>query len=158
MAFPVKTTFTFLHASQPDVLTPGFISAPVLKADFDSQAQELLTFVNAILTALGASTSGNGTELIGAPAITGVSGSTLYAQLTDLRAQIVTIIGGAIPPSSVTTAMIQNLAVTAAKIALATITNAQIAADTITLSNLAPTVKTGNRGGKIYTYRNNGGL
>jgi hypothetical protein len=87
MAFTQQGTFTFLHSNQPDNLS-GIMSAAQIKSSFDSQANELKTTLNKLIVDLGSTTASNGgSRNIGSETISGVAGLTVYAQLTDLKAQ-----------------------------------------------------------------------
>jgi hypothetical protein len=97
--------FTFLHAGQSDKPTPSFASSAAFKTAIDSQAIQLQTALNGLIDALNSTTPGNSaSENLGAAAITGVAGATLYAQIVDLKAQINSAVTGQIPDGTVTPA------------------------------------------------------
>lgn len=149
MSFPSKTTFTFDWTSVPDVLTPGVYTAAQLKDLFNERDQELLDFVNSLIATLASTTSlSSGAENIGSATISGAPGTTVYAQLVSLQAEINALVGGAIPPSSVTTAMLQTSSVTTIK----------IADNNVTYDKMDSDSQADLIGGEIYAYKNLGGF
>lgn len=108
--------FTFEHKNQPD--RPNTLyTTQQFKILLDTQAEQLQAGLNGLIdNILSALTGDSGAHNVGSATITGVAGNTVYAQLTDLKVQIQAIVGGSIPPGSVTTAMIQDGAVTYPKL------------------------------------------
>ncbi|KIL35869.1 hypothetical protein SD71_10790 [Cohnella kolymensis] len=76
-----------------------------LKGYFDSQPDQIKVAFNALIDSLMSSTSGDsGAHSIGSATISGVSGATVWAQLTDLKAQIAAVSVGTLPDGSITPA------------------------------------------------------
>lgn len=57
-----------------------------------------------------------GSDLIVSDDIAGLTSNTVYGQLTEIEAQVLAIVGGSIPPSSISTSMLQDGAVTHVKL------------------------------------------
>ena len=111
-------TLPFYHSQQPDRPNTVFPSTDAFQAAMDSATVAVQNAHNALCDDLVSVVPGtSGSEQIGSAPIAGVSGATPYTQMTDLKAQIQAIIGGAVPPSSITNAMIQDNAVTLSKMA-----------------------------------------
>lgn len=138
-------TLPFLHQDQPDRPNTVYPSSLALKQAFDSSTQALQAVHNALVADLLSATSGSsGAESIGSATISGVLGNTVYNQLVDLKAQIQSLVGGVIPPSSVTTAMLQDGSVTTPK----------LANNAVTFAKLSTDMETASVGGQMYAYRN----
>jgi hypothetical protein len=102
--------FTFTHAAQVDALYTVYNSTQI-KAFFDSQATELKTNHNGVITVLGQTTAGDsGAENIGSATIVGVTGSTVYAQMANIYSQLINIVLGQIPDGSLTDTKLSNTA------------------------------------------------
>lgn len=126
----------------------GTISTVDLKYQFDSSPEELRSSLNGLIDDLLSAVAGlSGAEQVGSAPIVGVSGVTIYDQLSDLKAQIQSIVGASIPAGSITTAMIQNLAVTTAKLIDASVTFQKLSTD----------MQAASVGGQLYAYRNSKG-
>lgn len=111
------------------------MSASELKSYFDSSPEELRQAINTLIDNLFSTVPGNsGAENIGSAPITGVTGSTVYAQITDLKSQLTNIILGQIPDGTITEA----------KLAFNIATQAEMDAAII--------------GSTMYTYKNMGGF
>jgi hypothetical protein len=128
---PTDTTTLTAVSTNLDI---GDIADPALRL---ASFQYLYGKFTELIAALNASTGTSGADNLGSTLVSGVSGTNVRAQITDLRAQILALVGGAIPPQTITTAMIQDLAITFAK------------HDTLTQTDL--------NGGLIYAYKNIGG-
>lgn len=73
-----------------------------LKQYFDSQPNQIKAAFNTLIDALMSSTTGDsGAHSIGSATISGVSGATVWAQLTDLKAQITAVSVGTLPDGSI---------------------------------------------------------
>lgn len=91
-------------------------SASDIKAYFDSSPEELRRALNGIVDSLVSQLAGaSGAEAIGSAPISGLSGTTVYTQLTGLEAQVQSLVGGLLPPGAVSNAMLQDGAVSFAK-------------------------------------------
>ena len=83
MAFEKMGSFTFNHADQADELN---LPADEAKAKFDSRASELKTAINKVVDLLNATTDGaSGADNVGAAAISGVTGTTVQAQMKSMK-------------------------------------------------------------------------
>ena len=92
MPFVPQGTFSFLHTNQVD--DPVWAAATA-KANFDSQASELKTTLNNLITAMGSITAANsGAAFIGSESVTDITGTTIRAQLVDLRNKLKAITDG----------------------------------------------------------------
>lgn len=88
MPFTLQGNFAFLHANQPDNLS-SVMSANQIKSSFDSQALELKTTLNGLITALGSTAANNsGAENIGIEPIAGVTGANIQDGLQSLKGLI----------------------------------------------------------------------
>lgn len=61
--------------------------------------------------------STGGSDLIVSDPIPGLTGTTVYDQMSEMEIQIQSIVGGSIPPGTITTSMIQDGAITHEKLA-----------------------------------------
>lgn len=92
-------------------------SASDVKGYFDSSPEELRLALNAVIDNLLSQVGGqSGAENIGSAPIAGLSGTSVYAQLSGVEAQIQSLVAGVLPPGTVTNAMLQDGAVTLAKL------------------------------------------
>ena len=83
MAFEKMGSFTFNHADQADELN---LAADTAKQKFDSRASELKTAINKVVDLLNATTDGaSGADNVGATAISGVTGTTVQAQMKSMK-------------------------------------------------------------------------
>ncbi len=83
MAFEKMGIFTFNHADQADELN---LPADTAKQKFDSRASELKTAINKVVDLLNATTDGaSGADNVGATAISGVTGTTVQAQMKSMK-------------------------------------------------------------------------
>lgn len=83
------TVLTFLHANQPDRPNTVFPSSADFKVALDTQAQQLQTGHNNLIDHLLATTSGDsGAHNIGSAAVSGLTGSTVFAQLSSASTNI----------------------------------------------------------------------
>lgn len=83
MAFEKMGSFTFNHADQADELN---LAADTVKQKFDSRASELKTAINKVVDLLNATTDGaSGADNVGAAAISGVTGTTVQAQMKSMK-------------------------------------------------------------------------
>lgn len=87
MPKPVKkTTFSFNHKDQVDNLGVATGDSSLVKAWFDSRAEEVLAYVNAWFTLLQQTTDGDsGADAIGATLIPDLDGATVQSMLESLR-------------------------------------------------------------------------
>lgn len=96
---------------------PTGMSAAQIKEQFDAAPNELRVALNGLIDILLSATVGDsGAENIGSPVIVGVTGDTVYEQLSDLKAQINSAITGALPDGSINTAKYQDGSVTPLKL------------------------------------------
>lgn len=95
-----------------------------------------------------------GSSLIVSDPITGVTGTNVYDQMAYMEGQIQTIVGGAIPPNSVTNAMLQTDSVDTRVLAPNSVTTAEIVDGTILIGDVTSTLQTALVGAILYTYRN----
>jgi hypothetical protein len=104
------TTLPFYHASQVDLPTPTFGTSAALKTAMDSATIAIQNEINGLIDQLNSAIAlQSGAESLGSAPISGVAGglpSTAYAQLVDLRAQILSLVGGAIPAQTINLAML----------------------------------------------------
>lgn len=157
MTIPSDTlpTLPFLHQDMPDRPNTIFPSTLAFKQALDSSTVALQTVHNALIADLLASGAGvSASEFIGSATISGVLGATVYAQLTDLKAQIQALVGGVIPPSSVTNAMLQTDSVDTRVLAPNAVTNTEILAGSVQITALQDYLQTALVGAGLYTYRN----
>lgn len=92
-------------------------SASDVKGYFDSSPEELRLALNAVIDNLLSQVGGqSGAENIGSAPIAGLSGTSVYAQLSGVEAQIQSLVAGVLPPGTVTNAMLQDGALTLAKL------------------------------------------
>ena len=138
-------TLPFYHQDQPDRPNVNFPSSLALKQAFDSSTIAIQTAMNSIIDDLMSIIPGvSGSEQIGSAPIVGVVGANIYAQLAFIESQVQAIVGAAIPPGTVTTAMIQDNAVTTSK----------IASEAVTFAKLEKMLKTAANGGLVYAQQN----
>lgn len=98
----VQGTFAFLHANQIDAIYTVYSSSQI-KTFFDSQATELKTNHNGVITVLGQTTAGDsGAENIGSAPIAGVTGTKVYTQMSSLKSQIDAAVVGQVPLTTIT--------------------------------------------------------
>ncbi|HMK57740.1 MAG TPA: hypothetical protein VK462_01665 [Nitrososphaeraceae archaeon] len=148
-------TLPFYHANQPDRPNTVFPSTDAFQAAMDSATIAVQNAHNALCDDLLSIIAGvSGSEQIGSATIAGVIGNTIYAQMTDLKSQIQAIIGGAIPPGSVSNAMIQDNAVTLSKMADNSVGTAEIIDNSVTINELDISGKVSQVSGSTYAYRN----
>lgn len=83
--------FTFKHVNQTD--TPS-VSASTLKGQWDTQANELKTTLNNLITALEKTTVTSGAQQIGSLAIADITGTSIHAQLLSLRDKLKSVVDG----------------------------------------------------------------
>lgn len=82
------TAFLKKVADLPDRPSPIY-SAADIKAQFDSSPEELRIALNGIIDDLASTAAGaSGADQIGSASITGVAGTTLYAQLSAIKALV----------------------------------------------------------------------
>jgi hypothetical protein len=81
MAFTQQPDFQFKHVNQPDNLS-SIMSADQIKTSFDSQAQELRTTLNKLITDLGSSI---GAINIGLSPISGLTGTDIQTVLGSIN-------------------------------------------------------------------------
>lgn len=87
-------------AALPDVIRD---SAATLKAYFDKDPTQLMEAHNELIQDLSSHSAGDsGAAYIGSEAISGVKGTTVYTQLTDLKRQMDQIVVGSLPAQTVT--------------------------------------------------------
>jgi hypothetical protein len=144
------TSLPFTHASQPD--KPTFPSSSAFKAALDSTPQALQEEANGIIDQLNETAAGNsGSENVGSASISGVTGNTVYAQLSDINTKAVTASQASgtstTPITGVTGSNVQTMLeslqnnitsniVTTAKIADSAVTNAKVADNAVTTTKL----------------------
>jgi hypothetical protein len=122
----------------PDRPSPTY-SATDIKGYFDSSPEELRVALNGIIDDLLSTIAGtSGAEAVGSAPISGLTGTSVYAQLVALEAQIQALVGGVLPPGVVTSAMLQDGAVTHVK--------------------LSPGEQTASVGGLLAAYQTLGGF
>ena len=86
----------------------GGLTAAQLKAEFDKGALALQTALNALMAELEKSTDGtSASERLGSGTITGVTGSTVYAQISNLKAQVDAVVLGTVTDDSLTDAKLK---------------------------------------------------
>lgn len=74
-----------------------------LKQYFDSQPEQIRVAFNTLIDALGSTTTGDsGAHSIGSASITGVTGVTVWAQLSDLKNQLNQTLLGQIGDGTIT--------------------------------------------------------
>lgn len=90
----------------------GGLTADQLKAKFDQAPLAVQVYLNnVLLPKLESIIDGDSAaESLGSATITGVSGHTIHAQLSDLKNQIVAMVAGAIPADSLTDALLSSAA------------------------------------------------
>jgi hypothetical protein len=93
------------------------------RAQFKTLLDQILVAVNGLMTQLESTDAGDGAASIGSEAISGVTGTTVRAQISDLYTQIQNLIIGEIDPATILTtgsiddtAMLADDVVTGAKI------------------------------------------
>jgi hypothetical protein len=134
MPFPTVDSTTLTNVSGN--LDVGDVADPALRLAY---FQYINSYLTTIISQLNSTTAlSSGSESIGAATISGVAGNTPAAQIADLRAQILALVGAAIPSQTIVTSMIQDNAVTYDKM------DSDSQADLI--------------GGDIYLYKNYGGF
>lgn len=107
----------FLHSSMPDRPNTVFASTAAFKAALDSSTQALQAAINALVADLQASGAGvSAAEFIGSAPIAGLSGSTVYNQITDAKSQLNGVVLGQIPDLSLTTNKYADFSVTFQKL------------------------------------------
>lgn len=149
------TTLPFLHADQPDKPNTSYPSTLAFKQAMDSSTQALQTAHNALIDdLLNSSTGTSASEQLGSAPITGVTGSTVYTQLAYIEGQVQDIIGGSVPPGTITGAMIQDNAITLAKMADNSVSTAEIVDGSVTYTEVDDAGKLSRIGGVIYAYKN----
>jgi hypothetical protein len=93
-------------------------SETAARTQFQDMFDDILGLLGDLITELEDTTLGqSGAENIGAAAISGVTGTTIRAQIADLKAQIDAVSAGSVSDGSITTAKLATDAVTGAKIA-----------------------------------------
>lgn len=92
--------------------------------------------------------SAGGSALIVSDPITGVTGANVYDQLVSIEAQVQAAVGGIVPPSTITNAMLQTDSVD----------NRVLAGNAVGRANLTAEASVGNIAGIIYAYKNLGGF
>lgn len=99
------TTLPFYHTSEPDKPNANFGSSAAFKTALDSSTIAIQGEANSLIDQLNSTTPGSsGSESMGSAAISGVAGATPFAQMTDLKAQIVGMSLGLIPDGTLTLA------------------------------------------------------
>jgi hypothetical protein len=133
-----KGAFSFLHANQLPTPMPGSDTVEGWQAKLDSQAEELKLSLNTLMDELEKTTATSGAEQIGSAAITGVTGTTIQAKLSALKALI-----DALPlDNTISTAKLVDLAVTTAKLADLAVTSAKLGASAVTETKIADSAVT----------------
>lgn len=83
MAFKKMGAFSFNHADQSDELN---VPADIAKSNFDSRANELKDALNITIDLLNSTADGNsGADNVGATAISGVTGTSVQAQMESMK-------------------------------------------------------------------------
>lgn len=114
------STFTGVVANHAAVVgdDPG-TTGTQFKTLLDKGVVDTKVFINAHIAELADSTDGvSATERLGSGTITGVAGSTPYAQMTDLKAQIDGVTLGSVSDNSITDAKLVSTGVKASVTAL----------------------------------------
>lgn len=112
------TAFYKKVADLPDRPNQSGVSAAQVKAQIDSSPEELRQSLNGLIDILMSVTAGDsGSENIGSANIAGVTGSTVHAQLSDIKTQLNNATTGSLPDGSITTAKYADNSVTASKLA-----------------------------------------
>jgi len=109
MAFTELTTDLNNHQSldtRPNI-NDG-LTATQIKVLYDKAANDIKTFINDVLLAeLAAITTGaSGAHNTGSAAITGVTGTTVYDQIVNLKTQINDLVVGSIAEGTITEVML----------------------------------------------------
>lgn len=114
------TVFAKRVSDLPNRPSPTY-SAAEIKSYFDSSPEELRGALNAVIDVLVSRTLGSsGAEGIGSAPIAGLSGQSVYEQLLGLESQIQSLVGGIMPPGSITNAMLQDNSITPSKLDVGT--------------------------------------
>lgn len=83
------TSFSFLHQNQVDFPNNVFPTSLAFKQAIDTQAQQCQTAINGTIDNLSSTTPGDsGSENIGSRPVSGLTGSTVYAQLSSASTQL----------------------------------------------------------------------
>ncbi len=109
------------------------------RAQVQSVSDQLRDYLNNTLTAQleNAETGQSGAESIGSAAIENVSGQTVRAQITDIKAQIDAVVAGSVTDGSITEAKLASDAVTQPKIAAGAVSEEKLAVSAVSAQKLA---------------------
>lgn len=102
----------------------------------DRYNQDMTDIMNSINNLLSISEGDSGAENIGSAPIVGVAGATVYAQLVSLKAQIQSMVLGAIPDDTIETGMLIDGIVTALKLATDAVSTAKIQNNAVTTDKI----------------------
>lgn len=132
--------------------TPGTVNQALLESNFQNAGDVYLdtktegafqVVVDQVNANAGIFTTG-GSALIVSDPISGLSSGTVFGQIVEIEAQVQAAVGGIVPPSTITNAMLQTDSVD----------NRVLADSAVARSNLTPEINVGNTGGLVYAYRN----